>query len=455
MDKAHPLPANVLDLLLDAVCVVDAEGRFVFVSAAFETIFGYAPDEVIGTRMIELVHPDERARTLQAVAEIVGGQPKRHFHNRYVRKDGRVVDIMWSARWLEADRLRIAVARDVTELKRAEALQAAVYAVSEAVHDAEDLPAMYRVIHRILGRLLPAAHLQIALYDQARDELAFAYQADGTGPWPQPRPLGIDSPIARVIRGGQPLLLASADAADVCASVDAGNAGPPMQWLGVPLVSQHRAIGALVVQDDTLGAGYSAQDLELLHYVSTQVAMAIERKQAELRLQYVARHDQLTGLPNRQLFQDRVDTALARARRDHGRLALLYVDLDRFKQVNDTVGHVTGDLLLHEVGQRIRRCVREADTVGRIGGDEFLVLVVDVVDGLRDAALVADKIRASLEQPFDVDGHRLQISSSIGIAAYPEHGDEFERLVRHADSAMYLAKQQGGNRASLAQVQGD
>ena len=158
---------KVMDLVLDAVCVVDAEGRYVFVSAAFERIFGYARDELVGLNMIDLVHPDDRERTLKAAREIMSGQPKIHFQNRYIRKDGRVVDIMWSARWSGSDGLRVAVARDITELKRAENLKSALYRISEAAHTAEGLPALYERIHQIISDLIPAENFFLALYDDA------------------------------------------------------------------------------------------------------------------------------------------------------------------------------------------------------------------------------------------------------------------------------------------------
>jgi diguanylate cyclase (GGDEF)-like protein len=179
------------------------------------------------------------------------------------------------------------------------------------------------------------------------------------------------------------------------------------------------------------------------------VAAAIERKQTHTRLQHLAQHDALTGLPNRELFHDRLQTALARARREHSRLALLYIDLDRFKQVNDALGHAAGDLLLREVGLRLRQCVRESDTIGRIGGDEFLVLL-PTIDQPADAARVAAKIRHALNRPFELDGELASISSSIGIAVCPEHGDGKQELIQRADRAMYAAKQRGGDRAVLA-----
>ncbi|WP_259767675.1 PAS domain S-box protein, partial [Pseudomonas protegens] len=148
--------ASFIDLLLDVVCAVDSQGRFVFVSAACERVFGYTADELIGRPMIELVHPADRERTLQAAREIMGGVPKPNFENRYLRKDGRVAHILWSARWSEVDQLRIAVARDITERKQAESKQAALYAISEAAHATEDLLVLFKHVHRIIGEWLAA-----------------------------------------------------------------------------------------------------------------------------------------------------------------------------------------------------------------------------------------------------------------------------------------------------------
>ena len=173
-----------------------------------------------------------------------------------------------------------------------------------------------------------------------------------------------------------------------------------------------------------------------------------DRKQMEEQVQHLAYHDILTGLPNRMLFSDRLQQALVTARRDHAQLALMFVDLDRFKHVNDTLGHNIGDLLLKEVAQRLRQCLRESDTVARIGGDEFIVML-PVLKGEQDASQVAEKIRRALEQAFGIAGHDLQISSSIGIAIYPQHGNEEKELIRNADVAMYYAKTGGRNNVKL------
>lgn len=283
-NKQPAFVADVLDLMLDAVCVVDREGYFVFVSKAFERIFGYAPAEMIGRPMVDMVYPEDRTGTLRKVDAIIGGELMPRFENRWVHKDGRVVHVMWSARWSEEHQVRIAVARDITDWKR-----------------------------------------------------------------------------------------------------------------------------------------------------------------MEERLQHMAGHDPLTDLPNRALLQDRLHAALTRARRDRARLSLLFIDIDNFKPINDKFGHAMGDSVLKQIAERLRGCVRESDTVGRVGGDEFIVLL-NSVEPPEGAEMVAGKICAALDQPYVVGEYRFRITPSIGIAHYPEHGSDESQLMQRADEAMYRAKAAGGNR---------
>lgn len=169
-----------------------------------------------------------------------------------------------------------------------------------------------------------------------------------------------------------------------------------------------------------------------------------ERKQAEERITHLAQHDPLTDLPNRALFTDRLQQALKCAEREGERLALMFMDLDRFKPVNDTYGHAVGDQLLQEAALRMRKCIRASDTVGRIGGDEFVVLLPKLA-GERVARQVAEKLRSALAEPFLLAGHSLNISSSIGIAIYPDHAQNERELSHCADVAMYDANQKGRN----------
>jgi diguanylate cyclase (GGDEF)-like protein len=156
----------------------------------------------------------------------------------------------------------------------------------------------------------------------------------------------------------------------------------------------------------------------------------------------------LTDLPNRAFFFEMAQHSLNLAKRQHGRLALMFVDLDKFKPVNDEFGHAVGDLLLQQVAKRMTASLREADMVARIGGDEFVILLHRIEQD-NDALLTAEKIRQHLGQAFEVEGHTLHISCSIGLALYPEHGEAINELTRHADLAMYQAKQAGRDNVKL------
>ena len=172
-----------------------------------------------------------------------------------------------------------------------------------------------------------------------------------------------------------------------------------------------------------------------------------EHKQVEERIQRVAHHDSLTGLPNRLLFNDRLEQAIAMAKRDSRQFGLLYLDLDKFKPVNDTLGHAAGDELLRAVADRIRRQVRESDTVARIGGDEFAVILPRIVRP-EEMQGVTNKVVASISDPFQLNGHKqaVSIGVSIGIAIYPADGREADSLIKAADTAMYRVKHAGVNR---------
>lgn len=354
-------PENFVDLLLDAICVVDRDGYVRYVSAASERVFGFQPHEMVGRRILDFVHPADKGKTRQAVKEILQGELKPHFENRYVRKDGSIAHIMWSARWSEEEQVRVAVARDVTERRRSEAMQAAMYAISEAANSRDSLAAMVRRIHGVVVDLLAAPGFMDAL------------------------------------------------------------AEPDGEALSIP---------------DT------EKDRELLDFVRAQFAAAVERKQMHSQLEYMASYDQLTGLPNRHVVLDRIHKALERATRENGYLAVLYLDLNNFKQVNDNYGHAVGDEVLRAMADRLIECVRASDTVGCLGGDEFIVLL-DTIKNPGDAFAVAEKVGASLCEPYKLSVANLALIPSIGIAVYPEHGRDREALIRHADSAMYQVKKGG------------
>lgn len=172
-----------------------------------------------------------------------------------------------------------------------------------------------------------------------------------------------------------------------------------------------------------------------------------KRKDMENTIRHMAYHDSLTGLPNRPMLKEYLDKALARLKRSKGQLAIMFLDLDHFKAVNDMMGHGSGDLLLKYTAELLRGAVRDGDTVSRYGGDEFIILLEDVVEG--EAIRIAERILDEFRTPFQLNMEELIISPSIGISFYPQHGDDGQTLIKNADEAMYIAKKSGKNNYKL------
>jgi len=269
---------KLIHLMLDTVFVIDGDNQIAFVSDACETLLGYRADELIGTSITGYMHPDDLAATRASIIRVMNGQPHVDFSNRYIRKDGGVVHILWSARWYEEAGVRIGVARDVTGLR-----------------------------------------------------------------------------------------------------------------------------------------------------------------QAEAELRFLAHHDPLTELTNRSLFYDRLDTALRTAHRHQSRVALLFLDINDFKIINDAHGHALGDRVLCLLARRLEACVRETDTVARMGGDEFTVLLTDI-QSTDDVSSKVEQIHAVMAEPLGPEFGGIIPSCSIGVACYPEDGEDADTLLNHADGDMYRMK---------------
>ncbi|HEY6896418.1 MAG TPA: EAL domain-containing protein, partial [Rhodocyclaceae bacterium] len=184
-----------------------------------------------------------------------------------------------------------------------------------------------------------------------------------------------------------------------------------------------------------------SQSGEVLYYEGT-VEDITERRMAQEQLQFQATHDSLTGLPNRNLLSDRLERAISLARRNGGSVAVVFIDLDNFKFVNDSLGHTVGDQLLQEMAVRLRRSLREADTVARYGGDEF-VLILDSFGGPDILKIALDRVVEMISEPMELEGHELRVGCSLGVSRFPDDGADLPTLLRHADAAMYHAKNQG------------
>tara|TARA_R110002110_G_scaffold415816_1_gene656600 strand:+ start:8642 stop:9973 length:1332 start_codon:yes stop_codon:yes gene_type:complete len=438
---AEPSLTQFLDLLLDVVCVVDKDGRFQYVSAACERVFGFTQQEMVGKTVQDLVHPEDRETTLNIASQVMAGTDSTQFENRYLRKDGEVVHIMWSARWSEQDQIRIGVARDITRRKQAELKQSALLRISQAAHRTRDLAILLEQIREIVAALVPCQGFYVALRSERDGHWTYPYYRDDRDLAPGNAPEGLEPLGERVCAEGRMLLLDPEALAGADTNRDGGQ---PRYWLGAPLVTEQGVIGVLVVKSYSPEVRLGEEDQELLEFVADQVAVAISQARMLAQLEQRAQYDALTGLPNRALLHDRLGRAISAAERQSSMFALLFVDMDDFKRVNDLRGHAAGDRLLQLTAQRLLASVRASDTVARLGGDEFVV----VLEGLAAADHAQDlvgKIQRAFALPFELEQESVLSPLSIGVALYPRDGTSPAALLQRADQRMYAAK--GGSAA--------
>ncbi len=430
----------------DAIFVADVDtGQLLDANPCALELVGRTLEEVRGMHQSELHPPDSGASELFARGKRAPGDL---LEIDVLHRDGRRTPVEIHGSFIQGAggrRVVIGVFRDVTARRAAEKLQSALYRIAEETSAARDLNALYRSIHEIVGGLMDARNLFVAIHEPVTDTLTFPYFVDERDPNPGPQPVGRGL-TAWVLRTGEPQLVGPERFAELLSRGQVEQLGTDsVDWMGVPLRGHGRVFGVLAVQTYDGRERYTERDREVLTFVSRHISTAIERKRAEETIRHHAFHDYLTGLPNRLLFFDRLEQAMAGALRRKEGVAVMFLDLDGFKPINDLLGHAAGDHLLAEVACRLRGVLREADTVARLGGDEFLLMIPGRV-GPESAEKVAAKVLASFETPFPLEEREIRLTASVGIALFPDDGLDADTLVRRADEALYRAKDAGRNR---------
>ncbi|MFT6419422.1 MAG: diguanylate cyclase (GGDEF)-like protein [Cognaticolwellia sp.] len=365
--------------------------------------------------------------------------------------------------------------------------------ISELTAKSYDIDEFYQALHQEVSKLLPAKNFYIALLSDDKSQLAFPYYCDEKLAQPKTRKLS-DGLSEMPIKTGKPILLSDgmiytlAEQGEVTQSAFTQPYPEdklPQAFLAAPLSDHGEVFGVIAIQHYQDKDAYQNKDLELLRFVSHHIAIEIirqkvqqqalqshealekiinkrteelqatnlnlrmqieERRKAEARLYHEAHHDALTELPNRAMFSDRLTYTIRHLKRHpNHRFAVLFIDLDRFKMINDTLGHHAGDQFLIEISRRLRDCVRDNDILARLGGDEFVVLL-DSLQSPDDIEEIATRIITSIAQPFELSGHTLYSNASIGIAQSRVSYKDANEILRDADAAMYQAKSLGRGR---------
>jgi diguanylate cyclase (GGDEF)-like protein/PAS domain S-box-containing protein len=416
----------VMDHTADAIFTADARGRICSVNRAMATVFGHPGDSLVGQPARVLM--PERVRE-QVDAFYARPDPPEHLRAEWPgqHRDGHEITVRVAMNRTEigGETRFVWLISDISEQRRAERAARQAQAQREAIIRHSPLCIIATDPHGLITSINPAGE---RLLGYRRDEL------EGKA-----SPVLIHDP-AEVAERAQEMGIAAGFEVFVAAAREGRI--EEREWTYI------RRDGSRVPVSLSVAAIRGADD-EITGFLGIALDIT-ERQRSRQALETLALHDSLTGLPNRQLMSDRAGRGIERARR-HGRhFAVLLLDLDRFKQINDTLGHAVGDEVLKAVAMALRACVRATDTPARLGGDEFVVLLDDLAHP--DQALqVADKILARLGQGVTAGGRHLAVTPSIGIALWPEHGASLEALLEAADAAMYRAKQAGRNAYRLAE----
>ncbi len=385
--------------------------------------------------------------------------------------------------------------QEIVERQKAERIHQAMFAIAEITASSLDLTSFYHAIHQELNQLINANNCYIALLRTNRTELEFPFYIDESVTPTKVRPVA-EGLTELVIDSGKALLIVNKQIFSLATNGTISsrpfeqkylraNMPMPKAYLGVPLTISGEIEGVLAIQHHQNANAYQHADLELMRFISQNIATAIERKseqarqqrssdelektisertealqasnlnlrmqieerrKAESRLYHDAHHDALTKLPNRAMFTDRLAFALRHLKRHpNARSAVLFIDLDRFKMINDTLGHHAGDLFLVEISARLKKCIRDNDVLARLGGDEFVILL-DSLQNQDDIEEIASRITHEVEKPFDLEGNTVYSSASIGIAQCLHQYQSANEVLRDADAAMYQAKNLGRGR---------
>jgi diguanylate cyclase (GGDEF)-like protein/PAS domain S-box-containing protein len=418
--------------LVTYVETVTPTGTALHPSRQVDALLGYSVDDWLADPdfFAKILHPDDRERVLAQADECRRTGTPFACEYRFVARDGRVV-------WVKDERLVFAdeggtplftqgYLVDITTSKESEQRLDAEHEVARVLGDAKTLEEAAPEILRVLCDAFSWAAGELWLLDRRGETLRrtaiHGMPASDTSTAGAASQEGV---AQEVWRYGKPVWRGEARG---------------LNAYGLPIALGDDRLGAFVFQGRGLRKP-NARLAQTLRFVAVQLAQFVERKQVETQLRHQALHDGLTDLPNRTLFNDRLSQALAVAGRNGSPLAVLLMDLDSFKEINDTLGHHSGDALLEDLGRRLEGCVRAGDTVARLGGDEFGFLLVNVT--APGAAEVVDRIRQALAEPFRLHGLTLQVEGSIGIALFPDHGESADELLRRGDVAMYVAKRSG------------
>ncbi|HYK72613.1 MAG TPA: EAL domain-containing protein, partial [Pseudoneobacillus sp.] len=434
----------------DAVLSFDLEGRFTSVNPSAELVSGYSEEELLQMSFSHLLVPDDLEKVVSFFEEVKKGSPI-DYETAMFNKKGERLDLSVKNMPIYKDSEIIGVfsiIKDVTENKKAQLLLDGQTKVLEMIAKGALITKVFEEIILMIEKLSDGGRCSILLADESKTRLlmgsapnlpkGYNEEINGISIGPRAGSCGTSAHYKRTII-----------VSDICKDALWTRYRDIAQkyqlkscWSSPILDNQDEVLGTFAMYKNHVATPSDAV-LKFIEKATYLAKLAILHYKAEDTINHMAYHDPLTGLPNRRLFKKRFEHSLEKKAWKEIETSLIFLDLDRFKVINDSLGHTIGDLLLQKVANRLKYSLRRKDFIGRQGGDEFLILLEDSTKD--ETELVAKRILKALSRPFRLKGHEVVITPSIGISLYPAHGNDPETLIRNADIAMYDAKRQGKN----------
>ena len=448
LKKTRKMFASLFASSPEATLYHDKNGNIININSHFTKLFGYTLKEIRGRNIDEgMIYPANKIKEGKELTQKVLDGFLEHETVRK-KKDGTLFPVIISASPVIIDKKSqgtLVLYRDITERKQSEQLNTVLYNITKAANSDISLNQLYPLIHQELNNIIDATNFFIALVDVEKDKMSFPYYKDEKdNDFPTRRLSQANNLTAYIIRSGQSLLVNQkqiekmADEGDIKLE-SIGIVTADTHWLGVPLKIKNKIIGAMVIQGYISPHLFSKKDIQLMEFVSSQIATAIQRKQMEEEMEKLAHFDNLTGACNRGYGLSLLERELKFARRRKTPSLLAYIDIDNFKDINDTFGHEEGDQVLKEVVILLKSTLREIDIICRMGGDEFLLIFPD--SSLKDLSIIKERFSRNLIKFNQTIKKAYKIGFSIGISCYdPDNPQSKDELIRIADNRMYEEK---------------
>ncbi len=443
---------GVLNAVNEGVITFDTKLRIVMINRFALNLWDYSRDELLGENLSKLIANPYAKRIKQySTRKILSeklNQLNKNIEIKGLRKDKSTfpISLNFVENKINEEAYYTVAVTDLTETFKNKQIQDCILKISNSVRISTNIKELYRDIYKNLSILIPTQDFTISLILNTNKVEEYNYSHRKK---PYNTKTTIKGNIIEPIINDKKALIYSSEEIDYLKDKKKlkKNIKTPKSYIGAPLVISNEIIGVVSIKSFDEDTIYDNNQLNILKFISDQIAMAIDKVKSVEEMHYLAYYDKMTKLPNRTLFNDRAKIAFRNAQRNKEKYSVLFLDLDEFKIVNDTMGHNAGDELLKTIAKRIIESVRKGDTISHWGGDEFTIL--SKIKNINDNKKLCERILENVKQKIIINRKKINCSLSIGAAIYPMHGDNIDDLIQKADMAMYVSKTQGKDKFTL------